>query len=41
VEQYSHIGGANHFELLNHPAIYEQIRRWLTSRPALPAAAAA
>jgi pimeloyl-ACP methyl ester carboxylesterase len=41
VEQYSHIGGANHFELLNHPAIYEQIRRWLTSRPPLPAAAAA
>jgi len=37
VEQYSHVGDCNHFELLNHPAIYEQIRRWLTGRPALPA----
>jgi pimeloyl-ACP methyl ester carboxylesterase len=39
VEHYAHVGGANHFELLNHPAIYEQIRKWLTGRPALPAAA--
>ncbi len=39
VENYSHLGGANHFDLLNHPAIYEQIRRWLGSRRALPAAA--
>jgi pimeloyl-ACP methyl ester carboxylesterase len=35
VEHYSHVGGANHFDLLNHPAIYEQIRRWLARRPAL------
>ncbi len=41
VEHYSHLGGANHFDLLNHPAIYDQIRRWLTGRPALPAPAAA
>ncbi len=41
VEHYSHVGGANHFDLLNHPAIYEQIRIWLSAaRPALPAAAA-
>ncbi len=26
VEHYTHVGGANHFALLNHPAIYEQIR---------------
>jgi pimeloyl-ACP methyl ester carboxylesterase len=39
IEHYSHVGGATHFDLLNHPAIYEQIRKWLTPRPALPAAA--
>jgi len=39
VEHYQHVGGANHFDLLNHPAIYAQIRRWLTSRKALPAPA--
>jgi pimeloyl-ACP methyl ester carboxylesterase len=31
VDQYRHVGGINHFDLLNHPAIYEQIKRWLTS----------
>ena len=40
IDQYQHVGGANHFDLLNHPAIYEQMRRWLSSRKALPAAAA-
>jgi pimeloyl-ACP methyl ester carboxylesterase len=39
VENYHHLGGANHFELLNHPAIYAQIRRWMAPRPALPAPA--
>ena len=29
VDQYHHVGGATHFDLLNHPAIYEQIRTWL------------
>jgi pimeloyl-ACP methyl ester carboxylesterase len=29
VQQYHHVGGANHFDLLNHPAIYTQIARWL------------
>ena len=37
IEHYQHVGGANHFELLNHPAIYEQIRRWMAPRLALPA----
>ena len=40
IEHYRHVGGANHFELLNHPAIYEQIRRWMAPRRALPAPAA-
>jgi pimeloyl-ACP methyl ester carboxylesterase len=35
VEHYHHLGGANHFHLLNHPAIYEQIRRWMAPRRAL------
>jgi triacylglycerol esterase/lipase EstA (alpha/beta hydrolase family) len=40
VEHYSHVGGANHFAVLNHPAIYAQIRRWLSGgRKALPAPA--
>jgi pimeloyl-ACP methyl ester carboxylesterase len=29
VDHYHHVGGATHFDLLNHPAIYEQIRTWL------------
>jgi hypothetical protein len=37
VEHYRHVGAANHFYLLNHPAIYDQIRRWLSGRPALAA----
>ena len=37
VDHYRHVGGANHFDLLNHPAIYDQITRWLTATPALPA----
>jgi hypothetical protein len=37
VDHYRHVGGANHFALLNHPAVYEQIRKWLTGRPALEA----
>jgi pimeloyl-ACP methyl ester carboxylesterase len=41
IEHYSHLGGANHFELLNHPAIYRQIRRWMAPRRALPAQVAA
>jgi pimeloyl-ACP methyl ester carboxylesterase len=29
-EEYGmHVGGAHHFALLNHPAVYEQLRSWL------------
>ncbi len=38
VDQYAHVGGATHFDLLNHPAVYEQIHRWLAAgAPRLPA----
>jgi pimeloyl-ACP methyl ester carboxylesterase len=37
IEHYYHLGKANHFDLLNHPAIFGQIRRCLASQPALPA----
>ena len=30
------LGGLHHFDLLNHPRIYEQIRRWLVERPEGP-----
>ena len=36
VDHYSHLGGATHFDLLNHPAVYGQIRRWLLSGRLLP-----
>jgi hypothetical protein len=36
VDQYAHLGGANHFDLLGHPAIYAQIERWLTLPAGLP-----
>jgi hypothetical protein len=29
VDHGRHLGGLNHFQLLNHPAVYEQIRRWI------------
>jgi len=34
VEHYHHVGGAHHFDLLGHPAIYAQISTWLARRPA-------
>jgi hypothetical protein len=34
------LGGLNHFDLLNHPRVYEQIRRWLENRPEGPRPAA-
>jgi pimeloyl-ACP methyl ester carboxylesterase len=38
VDQYAHVGGATHFDLLNHPAVYAQIKRWLSlGTPQLPA----
>lgn len=30
------LGGLHHFDLLNHPQIYAQIRRWLEQRPEGP-----
>jgi pimeloyl-ACP methyl ester carboxylesterase len=30
-EQYGHhVGGAHHFALLNHPAVYDKLREWLS-----------
>ena len=40
VEHYHQVGGAHHIDLLNHPAIYEQIQRRLSATPRLPAIAA-
>ncbi|HEY4825912.1 MAG TPA: alpha/beta hydrolase [Solirubrobacteraceae bacterium] len=37
IEHYYHVGKANHFDLLNHPAIFEQMRRCLVSQRALTA----
>jgi pimeloyl-ACP methyl ester carboxylesterase len=31
-----HLGGVNHFQLLNHPAVYEQMREWIMRPPASP-----
>jgi PGAP1-like protein len=40
VDQYAHVGGATHLDLLNHPAVYAQIHRWLSAgAPQLPAPA--
>jgi pimeloyl-ACP methyl ester carboxylesterase len=40
IDNYRHVGSANHFDLLNHPAVYEQIRTWIQGRPALEAGTA-
>jgi pimeloyl-ACP methyl ester carboxylesterase len=39
IDHYRHYGGATHFDLLGHPAIGEQIVKWLAPR-ALPVASA-
>lgn len=36
LDHYRHLGGASHFDLLNHPAVYAQLRRWLTVGRELP-----
>jgi pimeloyl-ACP methyl ester carboxylesterase len=41
VDRYTHVGGANHFDLLNHPAVYGQLHRWLAERRELAGPAAA
>jgi pimeloyl-ACP methyl ester carboxylesterase len=28
-----HLGGLNHIDLLNHPSVYEQIRKWIVRPP--------
>jgi pimeloyl-ACP methyl ester carboxylesterase len=33
VEDGLHVGGAHHLALLNHPAVYERLREWLTQSP--------
>ena len=33
------LAGLNHFQLLNHPAVYEQLRGWITRVPRRPLAA--
>ena len=38
VDDGCHVGGIDHFQLLNHPAVYEQLRAWL-ERPPRQAAA--
>ncbi len=37
IENGSHIGGLNHFDLLNHPDVYAQLHSWLSKRRARPA----
>jgi pimeloyl-ACP methyl ester carboxylesterase len=33
-EEYGHhVGGAHHFALLNHPAVYDKLRAWLAASP--------
>jgi hypothetical protein len=29
IEDGRHLGGLTHFDLLNHPAVYDQIRAWI------------
>jgi pimeloyl-ACP methyl ester carboxylesterase len=40
-EHGMHVGGVNHFALLNHSAIYERLRGWLETPPAQLAAGSA
>jgi pimeloyl-ACP methyl ester carboxylesterase len=36
VDNGHELRGVNHFDLLNHPAVYEQLRTWITRRPSRP-----
>jgi hypothetical protein len=36
VDNGCHLNGLTHFDLLNHPAVYEQLRTWITRAPARP-----
>jgi pimeloyl-ACP methyl ester carboxylesterase len=33
IDHGRHVGGLNHFSLLNHPTVYASIREWLTAPP--------
>lgn len=33
LDHVHHVGGLHHFDLLNHPLVYERIRAWLLQRP--------
>ena len=33
IDDGCHLGGLNHFQLLNHPAVYEQMSAWLQREP--------
>ena len=39
VDNGHELTGLNHFQLLNHPAVYSQLRRWITRAPRRPLAA--
>jgi pimeloyl-ACP methyl ester carboxylesterase len=41
IDKGAHFGGMNHMQLLNHPAVYEQIYRWLEPAPPKQLAASA
>ncbi len=41
LEHGAHVGGINHFDLLNHPTVYEHLRRWLDPSDTLTASDAA
>jgi pimeloyl-ACP methyl ester carboxylesterase len=34
IDNGRHVGGIHHLQLLNHPAVYEQLRGWLVREPA-------
>jgi hypothetical protein len=39
-EHGRHLGPLHHFDLLNHPAVYQQLRTWLTAGETAPAVGA-
>jgi hypothetical protein len=41
IDKGRHLGGLNHLQLLNHPAVYDQLRTWLAPRQLAAGAPAA
>jgi pimeloyl-ACP methyl ester carboxylesterase len=37
IENGLHVGGIHHMQLLNHPKVYAQLKKWLERKPALTA----